>query len=291
MKRLKLLIVLLSIFFVAGNAQLLWKISGNGLKQNSYLFGTHHLISIQFLDSIPGVFPAFNKTDMVISEIVLNDLDVSAKIQRAAMLPDSLTMKDLLTAEEFEFADKELSNVLKMNLLSLNKMHPSIIQTFYELALYKEKTHFDENTKSDSYFQLVANQKEIPVKGLETIDKQIDLLFPKDNLKKKATELLEVIKEKESLYTEYEEVNKLYRSGKIEEINELNRISNKKWGITAEENAELLDLRNIDWVKQLPQLMKSNACFIAVGALHLPGENGMIKLLRKEGYKVVAVNK
>ena len=291
MKRLKLLIVLLSIFFVAGNAQLLWKISGNGLKQNSYLFGTHHLISIQFLDSIPGVFPAFNKTDMVVSEIVLNDLDVSAKIQRAAMLPDSLTMKDLLTAEEFEFADKELTNVLKMSLLSLNKMHPSIIQTFYELALYKEKTHFDENTKSDSYFQLVANQKGIPVKGLETIDKQIDLLFPKDNLKKKATELLEVIKEKESLYTEYEEVNKLYRSGKIEEINELNRISNKKWGITAEENAELLDLRNIDWVKQLPQLMKSNACFIAVGALHLPGENGMIKLLRKEGYKVVAVNK
>ena len=71
----------------------------------------------------------------------------------------------------------------------------------------------------------------------------------------------------------------------------MNKKWNKKWGISAEENAEMLDIRNKEWVTQLPELMKLNSCFIAVGALHLPGENGLIQLLRRAGYKVVAVRK
>lgn len=279
------------IYYSQTEAQLLWKISGNGLKNESYLFGTHHLIPIQFLDSIPGVYPAFNKSKMIVSEIVLSDVDVANKIQKAAMLPDTILIEDLLTPEEFEFVDKELINVLQMSLMNVNKMHPSLIQTLYELELYKERAHFDENTKSDSYFQLVANQKGIPVKGLETVEKQIELLFPRDKLKEKAQDLINVIKNKDTLYKEYEEVNALYRRGDLESIERLNQVSNKEWGVTPEENAKMIDNRNIDWSKQLPALMKSNSCFIAVGALHLPGENGLIKLLRKEGYKVVPVTK
>ncbi|MHB9056363.1 MAG: TraB/GumN family protein [Paludibacteraceae bacterium] len=289
MKRINLFLLLIVVCSFAGKAQLLWKISGHGLKQDSYLFGTHHLIPIDFLDSIPGVYPAFNKANMVVSEIVLNDMDVSAKIQQAAMLPDTITMEDLLTSDEFNFVDKELMNVMNMSLMNVNKMHPSIIQTLYELELYKERAHFDENTKSDSYFQLVANRKNIPVKGLETAEKQIELLFPKNNLKDKAQQLVITIKNKDTLYNEYQEINKLYRNGDIEGINSLNKKMNRECGITDEENAEMIDNRNIDWVKQLPELMKSNSCFIAVGALHLPGENGLIKLLKKEGYKVTSV--
>lgn len=291
MKRILLLLALFVIYYSQTEAQLLWKISGNGLKNESYLFGTHHLIPIQFLDSIPGVYPAFNKSKMIVSEIVLSDVDVANKIQKAAMLPDTILIEDLLTPEEFEFVDKELINVLQMSLMNVNKMHPSLIQTLYELELYKERAHFDENTKSDSYFQLVANQKGIPVKGLETVEKQIELLFPRDKLKEKAQDLINVIKNKDTLYKEYEEVNALYRRGDLESIERLNQVSNKEWGVTPEENAKMIDNRNIDWSKQLPALMKSNSCFIAVGALHLPGENGLIKLLRKEGYKVVPVTK
>ena len=166
MKRINLLIIFSFILLVSANAQLLWKISGHGLKQNSYLFGTHHLIPIQFLDSIPGIYPAFNNAQMVVSEIVLSDPDIAAGISQAAMLPDTLTMEDLLPADDYEYADKELMKVMQMSLKNLNKMHPSLIQTFFELELYKTRAHFDENTKSDSYFQLVANKKVIPVKGL-----------------------------------------------------------------------------------------------------------------------------
>lgn len=86
-------------------------------------------------------------------------------------------------------------------------------------------------------------------------------------------------------------LNRLYKQGNIDGLYQLNKKSNTNWGISDEENAKMVDNRNMEWAKQLPELMKSNTCFIAVGALHLPGENGLINLLRKEGYKVKPVVK
>ena len=85
------------------------------------------------------------------------------------------------------------------------------------------------------------------------------------------------------------EMNQFYRAGDLNGLAKLSQQSNKQFNITEEENAVLLDNRNLDWVKQIPGLMKKNSCFIAVGALHLPGEKGLISLLRKEGYQVKPV--
>ena len=50
--------------------------------------------------------------------------------------------------------------------------------------------------------------------------------------------------------------------------------------------AALLDNRNIQWAEILPEKMQEAPAFIAVGALHLPGDNGVINLLRQKGYQV-----
>lgn len=291
MKKYFVASVMLFLVVFPMSAQLLWKVSGKGLKQDSYLFGTHHLISISFLDSIPGLYPAFNSSKAVVSEIVLNTLDATQKIQTAATLPDSMLMSRLLSSEEFEMLDKEISDLLKITLKQIDMLHPAMIQTFFQLELYKQMAHFDDNTKSDSYFQLVANEKGMPIYGLETIDKQVELLFPKEDLRKQALELVDVAKRKNEAYAELKELNRLYKIGDINGLDRLNKISNTNWGVSDEENAEMVDNRNIDWANQLPALMKSNPCFIAVGALHLPGENGLIKLLRKKGYRVRAIVK
>ena len=286
MKKYFVALVMLFLVVFPMSAQLLWKVSGKGLKQDSYLFGTHHLISISFLDSIPGLYPAFNSSKAVVSEIVLNTLDATQKIQTAATLPDSRLMSRLLSSEEFAMLDKEVSDLLKITLKQIDMLHPAMIQTFFQLELYKQMAHFDDNTKSDSYFQLVANEKGMPIYGLETIDKQVELLFPKEDLRKQALELVDVAKRKNEAYAELKELNRLYKIGDINGLDRLNRKSNANWSISDEENAEMVDNRNIAWARQLPELMQSSSCFIAVGALHLPGENGLIKLLKQEGYKV-----
>ena len=285
-------IILYCLFFIFGisttQGQLLWKITGNGLKNPSYLFGTHHLIPIQFLDSVPGLYPAFNSTKMVVSEVVLNNLDATPAIRKAALLPDTVTIRGLLNQAEYEFVNQELTNTLRMSLDNLNKMHPSLISKLYELELYKKYEHFEENTQSDTYFQLVAAKKGIPIAGLETVEQQVKLLFP-ENIKKETQLLVASIRNKEMLIQEMREMNRLYREGNLDALEVLANQSNKQWNVSEEENKKLIDDRNINWVKQLPDLIKNNSCFVAVGALHLPGNKGLIKLLKNEGYKVIPV--
>lgn len=282
----------LLLFSFSANSQLLWKISGNGLKQPSYLFGTHHLIPVQFLDSVQNIYTVFEKSNAVVSEVVLNDSDITAKVQKAALLPDSLTMENLLSPDDFEFVDREMMSTLQMSLMNLNKLRPSMIQNIYELQLYREFFRMNETTQSDTFFQQLAVKRKIPVKGLETIEQQIEILFPKkdiNELKDEARDLVQSIRNKVELIQEYERMNNLYRKGDLDGLEKLNDEMNKKWNVSAEENANLIDKRNENWMKRLPDLLITHSCFIAVGALHLPGEYGLLHLLQKEGYKVSPV--
>lgn len=291
MKKLTATTLLLFLIIFSIQSQLLWRVSGKELKHDSYLFGTHHLIPISFLDSVAGLYPTFNQAQKVVSEIVLEGVEDNKKLQQAAMLPDSVLISGLLSESDYALLDKEFTEVLKMGLKQIDRLHPAMILTFYQLAIYKELAHFDDNTKSDSFFQLVAAQTGIPVVGLETIDKQIALLFPREDYKKQAEELVEIVKRKEDAFSELVELNRLYKQENIDALYALNEKSKASWGIPEEESYALIDRRNIDWADQLPALIKEKSCFIAVGALHLPGENGLIKLLRKAGYKVTPVKK
>jgi len=218
MKKTILLIVVLIISFSFSQAQLLWKISGNGLKHPSYLFGTHHLIPIQFLDSVPGLFKAFNECETVVGEMVLNNIDVSAKIQQAAIMPDHKKIGDLMTPEDYKLVDNELKATLKFGLKEVSIMNPSLILTMYEMEKYKKLTGFSDDKQSDSYFQLVALEKDKKVLGLETIDQQIAILFGNGSLERQAKVLVESIRKKDSLLKEMIQLNRLYKAGKLNDL-------------------------------------------------------------------------
>ncbi len=269
------------------NAQLLWKITGNGLKHPSYLFGTQHDIPISFLDSIPGLYKAFNGCEMVIGEMVLSNIDATVKIQQAAVMPNHIKMNDLLSDDEYKLIDQELKTVLKMNLKDVSIMNPSSILILYELELYKKRTSFSDDIQSDSYFQLVAIEKSKKVIGLETIEQQISFLFENGSLERQADKLVESIKRKDSIIKHIVYINKLYKAGKIEKLNEIARKNGYISSMNDEEYAKLVDNRNADWMTKLPSFFKQSPCFVAVGSMHLGGKKGLIKLLEKAGYKVI----
>jgi len=282
-----LLLFLVSFSFI--QAQLLWKVTGKGLKHPSYLFGTLHLIPIQFLDSVPGLFKAFNNCDKVVGEMALNNVDATSKIQQAAIMPDHVKMKDLIKdSTNYAKVDKELKSVLKIGLKELSVMNPSLILSLYEIGIYKKLTGYTDDKQSDSYFQLVADEKGKPVVGLETIDQQIAVLFGNGTLQRQADVLVETVQQKDSVLKEMIHMNKLYKAGKINELVELSNRKGNVIDMTEEEYARLVDNRNADWITKLPEMMQKSSCFIAVGALHLGGKNGLIKQLEKEGYRVTA---
>ena len=181
--------LLLFVFIV--QAQLLWRISGNGLKAPSYLFGTHHLIPIPCLDPVPGLYKAFNDCDMVVGEMVMNSLDATAKIQRAAIMPDHIKMKDLLNDSDYVLVDNALKSAFKFGLKELSIMNPTMILTMYEMEIFKKTTGYTDDNQSDSYFQLVAAEKGKKVVGLETVDQQIEILFGNGSLQRQTDVLVE----------------------------------------------------------------------------------------------------
>ena len=76
-----------------------------------------------------------------------------------------------------------------------------------------------------------------------------------------------------------------YRNQRMDEVEKL--INDDEFGMGVEENQDImLDKRNRNWVQQLNTIMKKESVFVAVGTGHLPGENGVIALLKKEGYTV-----
>jgi uncharacterized protein len=273
----------------ATQAQLLWKVSGNGLKHPSYLFGTHHLIPIQFLDSVPGLYKAFNECDAVVGEIALNSIDATSRLEMAASMPNHTKMTDLLKGERYSAVDKELRAVLKLGLKDLSMMNPTLILSLYEIELYKKATGLTDDTQSDSYFQLVAAEKGKKLVGLETIDQQIKVLFGNGSLDRQADILFETIQHKDSVLIDMIKLNRLYKSGKLNELIELSKGKGKITDPTEEEYNKMVDERNTEWMKKLPRLFNDSPCFVTVGALHLGGKTGLIKQLEKAGYRVKAV--
>lgn len=289
MKKNILIIFSLLLCFTSIQAQLLWKVTGKGLKHPSYLFGNHRLISIQFLDSVPGLFKAFNDCDKVVSEMVFNNIDATAKIQQAAIMPGNLKINDLLNEEQSKILDNEFKSVLKLSLKNVSTMNPSLVRTMYEMEIYKKLTGLTDNKQSDSFFQLVAEEKDKTIIGLETIDQQIDILYGNGTLEQQADMLVETVQHKDEILTKMIQLIKLYKAGKIDELVELSKGKDHITDMTEQEYTKLVDNLNNDWMKKLPVLFKESTCFVAIDAIHLGGKNGLIKKLQQAGFKVKAV--
>jgi uncharacterized protein YbaP (TraB family) len=138
----------------------------------------------------------------------------------------------------------------------------------------------------DTYFQELAKKDGKKILGLETIQLQINAMFKQLTLARQVEILNETFKEKDGLKSGIAVMNNAYTSNDLDALHKLMYAETYK----PEEMKPLLDDRNNYWMQQLPKLMKEQSLFVAVGALHLVGETGLVQQLRKKGYTVTPVN-
>ena len=113
-------------------------------------------------------------------------------------------------------------------------------------------------------------------------------VFDEISYQDQAEELLKTVKDNlEKDKKEFQEMITIYQNKDIEGMLKLMNESDNK--ITADNQDQLLNNRNINWIPVIIKAMNDKPTFFGVGAAHLAGENGVIKLLRKKGYKVEAV--
>ena len=257
------------------NAQLLWKVSGNGLDKPSYIFGTHHVAPLSMKDSIAGMTEAMNGTSQVYGELVMEDMmkpEMLMKMQQAMMLPNDTTLKSLFTQAQYDSIASVVKENIGMELAMFDKLKPAALNAQLAVVLsVKALKGYNPQEQLDTWFQTQAKQAGKKVGGLEQlycsathIDYGIDMTrrLAEAYLNQNLDKLLEITEEK----------------------------MGNACDSTPEEEEALIYGRNANWAKQMPGIMKQASTLFVVGAGHLPGEHGVLKLLEKQGYTVEAMN-
>ena len=281
------------IIALSGNAQILYKVSSNGAKGDSYVMGTHHLAPISIIDSIKGFNAAINSVDAVYGEIELSEMNSPAsqqKMMMAAMAPTDSTLSKVFTKEQFDSID----NVIKKysggqaTLNMLEPMKPMLVgQQLTILMNLQVIPNFNPMQLLDSHVQTLGAQAGKGTFGLENIDFQINVLFG-DPISKQAEDLLETIRKEEKMKSFSLDLYNAYMIQDIEKVRQL--MIDPDLGLEPEDEAKMLTNRNVNWVNQLKTILPQKSVFVCVGAGHLPGENGVLNLLRQAGYTITPVN-
>ena len=277
------------------NAQLLWKVSGNGLDKPSYIFGTHHVAPLSMKDSIAGMTEAMNETSQVYGELVMEDMmkpEMLMKMQQAMMLPTDTTLKSLFTQAQYDSIASVVKENIGMELAMFDKLKPAALNAQLAVVLsVKALKEYNPQEQLDTWFQTQAKQAGKKVGGLETMESQINILYNSQSLKRQAQQLY-----CSATHIDYgiDMTRRLAEAYLHQDLDKLLEITEEKMGnacdSTPEEEEALIYGRNANWAKQMPGIMKQASTLFVVGAGHLPGEHGVLKLLEKQGYTVEAMN-
>lgn len=259
-----------------------WQVSGKDLPHSSYLFGTFHLMGANYVDSLVHVMEKFRESKALVGELLL-DSTMTVKMMLAARMHET-TLDKLLKPAEYQATAAWLKELSGYDLKIFNGMNPMTIQIFLMTML--QQKYFPLNGSSDVpmdlYFQQRGKKEGKKLVGLESFEVQVNALFNQFTLERQAEMLAEFVNEKDKAKDELIMMNKSYRDGDLVKLEELLAIQ----AYTEQESKVMLDDRNKKWFEQLPALMKEHQTFVAVGALHLGGKNGLINLFRNAGYTV-----
>ncbi len=268
---------------------LLWKIEMPGQSQPSYLFGTIHMIPKEdyFLPS--GLDEAFDKSKQVVFEIDLDEMsDMGSMMGMLSnlMMKDGTTLQDLLTPQEYTEVSKYFDNMgLPMFLLS--KVKPMFLSMLAEVNMNPEEMQSDDIVSYEMNLYDRAQKAKKEVGGLETMQYQMSL-FDSIAYKDQAIMLMDAIKGTNADTDMYDQTVELYKHQDIEAMIEM--ATEPKPGEDGNFENVLINNRNKNWIPIMSKMMKNGPVFFAVGAGHLAGENGVLSLLKKQGYKVTPVS-
>ncbi|MDE6422920.1 MAG: TraB/GumN family protein [Muribaculaceae bacterium] len=286
---------LASILLISGfsaSSQVVYKVEGNGLKEPSYIFGTHHLAPV----SVAGDFGAtdlFNKASQVVGEIDMtqDQMQMQMAMQPYMMAPADSTLSKVLSKDEYDSLNESFKKWAPMpglDLSMLEPMKPMVVTTMVTVGITaKEVPDFNPAEQLDTWFQASGKKDGKKIIPLETAEQQAALLFNFTPISLQAEALTELLNEPEK---SVENARKLTQAYMKQDLNAMLELSQQE-----DEHPEfmeaLLDKRNADWLTKLPAIFNDGSTFVAVGALHLAGDKGVVEGLRKLGYTVTPVSK
>jgi len=274
-KTLLLLLLFFTLKLAAQNDNsLLWQISGNGLKSNSYLFGSIHISDKRIFDFPDSVIAKLKECEVTAFELNLDSI-TGQVLNEAIKKAQKKRVQDLLSNKEIEALKKSFKKK-NISTENLEKETPLTLYSRYQKQLYKN----DMSTFLDAYlFGLSKKYGKTPF-GIETYNEQINAFnsVKDDDQRKFLNSMIDSASAgsspMDSLIDYYlqQNINKIYQLTENAKLGDFESI--------------VVTKRNYVMDKRIDSLIQKQSTFICVGTGHLPGNEGLISLLKKRGYTV-----
>ena len=269
---------------LSSNNSLLWQISGNGLKAPSYLFGTMHIISNENYFFGENAKKKVKSAKNVVFEMDLSKVNI-VETGLAAIIPGGKSIKDYLSEEDYNevliFMKDSMDINPAMFKSAYSKMKPIFLEQFLITKYLGNNPESYETNIGD-----MAKSQNKKIYGLETFEEQLSFL-DKMPIEQQLENLVESIR---NFADTRESFNKMIQKYLNQDIDGLGILINEEDTKEQFYQEELLNKRNTNWIPKLMKYFDVGSTFVAVGAGHLSGPNGVIELLRNKGYKVEPIS-
>jgi uncharacterized protein YbaP (TraB family) len=251
----------------------LWQVKAADSDKVSYIFGTMHAVPEKDFSMPDIVKKKISECEAMYQEVDMSNLD-QMKVLKLMMLPDGKSLSDYISEEEYQEYKELLMkfDITESQVEYLSKMKPIAAYGLILTSVYENPKMYEQELLT------IANEQGLEIGGLETLEYQIALF---DSIPVK--EQLEMLYE-DNFEKELKRLVKIYTKQKVNEMVEM--ISESEMSSS---EAALLHTRNHNWVEKLAVIIPEKSVFVAVGAGHLAGEQGLIHLLREKGFEVVPV--
>lgn len=293
------LIVLLAIIPFLSQAQtksktkkypsLLWEITGNGLKKPSYLFGTMHVSSKIAFHLADSFYLGIRSAEVVALEtnpeswqedMTRYEMDYGGRgnynypsLGRYGNYMSAPDQYFSINTLKFYKYDRRIERTLYSN--------PSSINNLLYRSYGNDASDFEEDTYLDMYIYQCGKKWGKKVAGVERYEESMKLMQEayRDAAKDK--------NRKERSYDVDEEysadkLQESYRKGNLDQLDSINKLNSFSDAF----DEKFLYRRNEIQANSIDSILKRSTLFVGVGAAHLPGQRGVIELLRQKGYKL-----
>ncbi len=261
---------------------LLWEISGNRLTKPSYLFGTIHLICPTDFSLSQQLKNSIAKTEQLALEIDMDDPGLMAAMTKTMFMAGDKKLTDILSEKDYDQLKQFYNDSLKMDISMLSRAKPFMIMgPMFNKILGCEPQSYEISLMG------LANSQKSEIIGLESIEEQM-AIFDTIPYDRQAEMLVNMIDKLPETKKEFRELVGLYKQEDLQGLYNLTLKS--EFGMDGQDEVMLFQ-RNQNWINRIDKMTHEKPTFIAVGAAHLGGEKGVIALLRKDGFKVRAVDK
>jgi len=286
--------ILFALFFICASSYaeklptsgtLLWRVSGNGLTENSYLYGTMHTRDNRVFRFSDSVLNCFIRCKAFAMELKLDELNQEDVINNM-MMDSGKSIENYLTKNQYDSLQLKIQSVTGLPLNLFERLKPIYIATMLSQSemLYDTMNKNSYSLFLDEYFELMAKNSGKKVAALEALQTQLDV-FNFLSIKQQIDLLMKSIR-KENNELQIDTFVNHYINGELEIL--LKNDNNELW--SAEFMNKILYRRNFGMADNIESLIKKQSTFSAFGAAHLTGDSGIISILRTKGYTVEPVN-